>query len=68
MLIQSVIILSLSLHCTGYKYLFYNPVSPRASLSHRLFIDKLADLLVDAGHDVVGRICILYCTNILILL
>ncbi|CAD5235188.1 unnamed protein product [Bursaphelenchus xylophilus] len=36
------------------KFLFYNPVNIGASLSHRLFIDKLADLLVDSGHEVVN--------------
>lgn len=41
-------------YVNGVKFLFYNPVSPGASPSHRLFIDKLSDLLVDAGHDVVS--------------
>ncbi|CAD5227796.1 unnamed protein product [Bursaphelenchus okinawaensis] len=39
---------------TSHKFLLYNPVNLGASPSHRLFIDKLGNLLVDNGHDVVN--------------
>lgn len=35
----------------GYKFLVYNP---RFGKSHVLFMGKLADLLAEAGHEVVS--------------
>uniref|UniRef100_A0A1I7RYM5 glucuronosyltransferase n=1 Tax=Bursaphelenchus xylophilus TaxID=6326 RepID=A0A1I7RYM5_BURXY len=38
---------------SGLKFLLYNPDNPGASKSHVILVDKLGDLLVNAGHEVV---------------
>lgn len=47
----SLLLLFLFHEVNAFKYLLYNPKSTR---SHVLFVNKIADVLVDAGHDVVS--------------
>jgi hypothetical protein len=46
-----VCILLLAIDADGSKILFY---APQIGDSHSTFLGKIADTLVEAGHDVVG--------------
>ncbi|CAD5209562.1 unnamed protein product [Bursaphelenchus okinawaensis] len=50
---RAVVLLLLLSSVESLKFLLYNPDNPGASKSHVILVDKLGDLLVDAGHEVV---------------